>query len=182
MFYPVTLTKDDNGTVLATFRDVPEAVSFGDTPEEALSNATNALLTAFDSLIKDRRDIPAPSPIGSGPYVTVPALDAAKIALYRAMREAKVNKAELGRRLHWHLPQVDRVLKIRHGSQLEQLEAAFAAVGKRLVVDTDDLPRMDVAYAVSKERVLGGRVRADTARRHTVVRSAGMRKIAAKKR
>ena len=39
------------------------------------------------------------------------------------------------------MPQVDRVLDVRHGSQFEQLEVAFAALGKRLTVGVEDLPR-----------------------------------------
>lgn len=137
MFYPVTLTKDNNGTILVRFPDVPDAVTFGDTREEALTHAVDALLTVFDAYMKDKRDIPAPSAI-RGAFVEVPALDASKLALYQTMREEKVSKSELGRRLKWHLPQVDRVLQVRHGSQLEQLEAAFAAVGKRLTVMITD--------------------------------------------
>ena len=50
------------------------------------------------------------------------------------MRDAKVGKAELARRLDWHLPQVDRLLAMTHGSKLDQLESAFRAMGKRLVI------------------------------------------------
>ena len=39
------------------------------------------------------------------------------------MRAGNVGKAELARRLDWHLPQVDRVLRVRHGSQLDQRSA-----------------------------------------------------------
>jgi antitoxin HicB len=137
MRYPVTLSKDDNGTFLVRFADVPEAITYGDTKEEALAHAQDALLTAFDAYIKDRRDIPEPSGRG-GASVEVPALEASKIALYRAMRERSINKSELARRLHWHLPQVDRVLDVRHGSQIDQIESALAAVGKRLVVNVID--------------------------------------------
>ena len=49
------------------------------------------------------------------------------------MREAKVNKSELARRLDWHMPQVDRVLDVHHASQLDQLDAAFGALGKHLL-------------------------------------------------
>jgi antitoxin HicB len=136
--YPVTLTKDSDGSVLVRFPDVPEAVTFGATREEALARAVDALLTAFDAYMKDRRDIPSPSAVRASARVRVPALDASKIALYQSMRERKVNKSELARRLDWHLPQVDRVLQIRHGSQIEQLEAAFAAVGKRLEINVFD--------------------------------------------
>ena len=64
--------------------------------------------------------------------VPLPPLMVAKVALYNTMLEQKVNKAELGRRLNWHLPQVDRVLDVRHASRVDQLEHALGAVGKRL--------------------------------------------------
>ena len=48
------------------------------------------------------------------------------------MRAQRVGKAELGRRLNCHLPQIDRLLDLGHDSRLDQLEAALAALGKRL--------------------------------------------------
>src|ERR1051325_10438713 len=114
MRYPVSLTRDDNKTFLVQFPDVPEAVTFGDTRDEALSRAVDALLTVFDAYMKDRRDIPEPS-LAKGLAVEVPALETAKIELYRTMRQAQVGKAELAKRLQWHLPQVDRVLAMKHG-------------------------------------------------------------------
>ena len=139
MKYPVTLTRDDNDTFLVRFPDVPEAITYGDTREDALGRATAALLTVFDAFMKDRRDVPEPS-ITTGPSIEVPTREATKIELYRAMRAARVNKTELARRLNWHLPQVDRVLNVRHGSQFEQLEAAFGALGKRLTIGVENLP------------------------------------------
>jgi antitoxin HicB len=139
MDYPVTLTPDDNGTVLVTFPDVDGAVTFGDTIDEALTRAPDALATILEAYIKDRRPIPPPSTRRTKYRVAVPALVEAKIRLYEAMRAAKVGKAELGRRLDWHLPQVDRLLAMNHGSQLAQLEAAFGALGKRLVVGVEDV-------------------------------------------
>jgi len=139
MDYPVTLTPDDNGTVLVTFPDVDGAVTFGDTIDEALTRAPDALATILEAYIKDRRPIPLPSTRRTKYRVAVPALVEAKIRLYEAMRAAKVGKAELGRRLDWHLPQVDRLLAMTHGSKLAQLEAAFGALGKRLVVGVEDV-------------------------------------------
>ena len=63
------------------------------------------------------------------------ALGMAKAALYEAMREQSVGRAELARRLRWHLPQVNRALDLRHASKMEQVEAALAALGLRLIVD-----------------------------------------------
>ena len=139
MEYPATVRRDDNGTWLVTFPDI-EGATYGDTIEDALSHAQDALATILEAYIKDRRPIPPPSPRRTKYRVPVPALIEAKVRLYEAMQAAHVGKAELGRRLHWHLPQVDRLLAMTHGSRLEQLEAAFRALGKRLVVQVEDAP------------------------------------------
>jgi antitoxin HicB len=135
--YPATLTPDDNGTWFVTFPDIA-GVTFGDTVEDALRHASDALATMLEAYIKDRRPIPPPSARRTKYRVRVPALLEAKIRLYTAMREADVGKAELGRRLAWHPPQVDRLLAMTHGSRLDQLECAFQALGKRLVVSVED--------------------------------------------
>lgn len=137
MRYPIALTKDDNDTILVDFPNFPEAHTFGDTKEEALAHASDALETVIDAYIKDRRDIPTPSK-RRGPTVEVHPLMVAKIELYRAMREQRVGKAELGRRLGWHLPQVDRLLDVHHTSRLDQLEQALAVLGKRLTLVVSD--------------------------------------------
>lgn len=131
--YPVKLERDSNGTILASFPDVPEAHTFGDDREEALARAVDALETAFIGYMEDRRAIPSPSPVKRrGPCAALPALTEAKLALYSTMRAGRVGKADLARRLNCHLPQVDRLLDLRHGSRLDRLEAAFRVLGKEL--------------------------------------------------
>lgn len=139
MDYPVTLERDDNGTILVSFPDLPEAHTFGEDESDALERAKDALATVIDAYIKDRRDIPSPSALVARHRVTMPALVEAKVRLYETMRAAKVNKSELARRLDWHLPQVDRLLEMTHASKLEQIESAFAVMGKRLVVAVEDV-------------------------------------------
>lgn len=50
------------------------------------------------------------------------------------MREQQVGKYCLGKKLDWHLPQVDRLIDFRHQSKLEQIEQALDKLGRRLVV------------------------------------------------
>lgn len=127
--YPVALERDDNGTVLVSFPDIPEAHTFGDTREEALMRAVDALLTALEARIADREPIPTPRDVGDRqPRVQVPALAEAKLVLYQTMRQAHVNKSQLARRLQTHLPQIDRLIDLRHRSRFDQLEAAFNAL------------------------------------------------------
>ncbi|MGO9260906.1 MAG: type II toxin-antitoxin system HicB family antitoxin [Bryobacteraceae bacterium] len=136
--YPVKLERDTNGTILATFPDVPEAHTFGEDREEALARGVDALETAFMGYMEDRRAVPEPSSVKRRACVALPALTEAKLALYSAMRAGRISKTELAKRLNCHLPQVDRLLSLRHGSRLDQLEAAFRVLGKELSVQILD--------------------------------------------
>ena len=133
MDYPVKFTTDDNGAVMATSRDFPELTTFGDDRQDAMYHAVDALEEAIAARIAAREEIPAP---GKGRLrVTLPTQTAVKILLYGTMRDQGVRKAELARRLRWHGPQVDRLFDFRHASRLEQIEAAFSALGAKLDVD-----------------------------------------------
>ena len=133
--YPVRLSKDTNDTILVDVPAIPEAHTFGEDRKEALLRAPDAIESALMCYIDLRRDIPSPRDTGKGPFVTLPALTEAKLALYTAMRAAGIGKAELARRTNCHLPQVDRLLDLRHASRLDQLEAAFHALGKQLSIE-----------------------------------------------
>ena len=50
------------------------------------------------------------------------------------MTEQGIRKAELARRLGWHILQVDRLFDLRHASKFEQIETAAAVLGKGLVL------------------------------------------------
>jgi antitoxin HicB len=136
--YPVQLAVDDTGTVSVSFPDVPEAHTFGEDESEALARAVDALETAFSMYVDARQAIPAPSRLKRRQKaVALPVLTEAKLALYEAMRSGRVGKAELARRLNWHLPQVDRLLDLMHASRLDQIEDAFRALGLRLNISVE---------------------------------------------
>jgi antitoxin HicB len=132
--YPVKLIRDTNDTIRVEVPDIPEVHTFGDDRKEALARAVDAIETALMGYIEDREEIPVPRARTRGEFVTLPALTEVKIALYSAMRAQKVGKAELARRLNCHLPQIDRLLDLAHSSRLDQLEAAFGALGKRMTI------------------------------------------------
>lgn len=134
MIYPADLTPDDD-TILVTFPDVPEAITYGDDRDDALSRAVDALETALMGYIADRRDIPSPSAAAGRAVVATTLLGSMKIALYRAMRARGWRKADLARALHVDPRQVDRLLDLRHGSPVAQIEAALAACGQTVRVE-----------------------------------------------
>ncbi len=133
--YPVTLTPDE-GTVLVTFVDVPEAITFGADEDEALLNAMDALETGLSFYVDTRKLLPLPSKPKRGQKTVRPsALECAKLGVYQAMTEQGMKKAELARRLGWHMPQVDRLFDLKHASKMEQIEAAAGVLGKRVLVE-----------------------------------------------
>ncbi len=144
--YPITL-EDDDGTLLTTSPDFPELTTFGDDREEAIARAVHALEEVIAARIHDRRDIPIPS--RGETYAVLPTLTSVKVMLYQGMKEQGVGKAELARRLGWHMPQVDRVLDVQHRSRLDQMDAALGAIGRQLHV-------MATASADPVEAVAGG--------------------------
>ncbi len=133
MEFRAKFIEDDNGTILVTFPDFPEAATFGDTEDEAARHAVDAIETAIEGRIADREDIPVPRSRAKGwRMVTLPTLVALKVELYREMRTQKVTKAKLARALDRHPPEIDRLLNIRHNSRLDLIDAAFAKMGRRI--------------------------------------------------
>ncbi|MBF0136074.1 MAG: type II toxin-antitoxin system HicB family antitoxin [Magnetococcales bacterium] len=135
--YVVELTPAEEGGFVVTFPDIPPAITQGEDRDEALLRARDALETALEFYIDDRKPLPVPSPAGGHPTVRPNALVCAKLAVYQAMQETGVRKAELARRLHWHLPQVDRLLDLRHASRLDQVETALDALGLQVVISVE---------------------------------------------
>jgi antitoxin HicB len=130
MRYPVELEWEDN-TVLVSSPDFPGMHTFGDDEADALRHAVDAMETVILGRMLDREPIPHPGPIGRH-SVVLPTQTALKVELYRAMLADGLRKADMARLLGWHPPQVDRLLDIRHASRLDQIEAAFRALGRSI--------------------------------------------------
>lgn len=137
--YPVLLEPDTNATILVSFPDFPEAHTFGDDKHEALARAADLLQDVLTDYVENRREVPPPSKMKKGmASITLPVLIEAKVELYREMHVSRVRKADLARRLGCHMRQVDRLLDLHHASRLDQIEAAFAALHKRVVIEICD--------------------------------------------
>ena len=136
--YPARLRRDETGRVVVSFPDVPEALTDGADEREALREAADALAAALGGYVAEGRPIPPPGWSGQGPWVPVPALVAAKLALYEAMREQGISKSELARRLVVSETVVRRLVDPDHASRIEKLQEALAVLGRQLVVGVED--------------------------------------------
>lgn len=134
--YPVTLDKDEDGRIVASFSDFPECLTDGKNDKEALKEAQDALEEAIAGRINRMEDIPEPSRIGKGHHaVTIGAQMAAKAALYIALKESGISKSEFARRLHCDEKEARRLLDPHHASRMKRIEAALSVFGKHLVVE-----------------------------------------------
>lgn len=133
--YPYTVHQSEDGAWQVRFPDVPEALTEGDTEAEAHALATDVLLAALGGLAKLKRPLPRPSRPASRPVVVVPMLQAAKLALYRAMREQGLNNVTLARQLGLLEGEVRRMLDLDHQTRIGTLEAALGHLGKRIAIE-----------------------------------------------
>lgn len=136
--YPVRIEADGDG-FLARFPGVAGAHTAGMTRAEAIENAADALTVALAAYIKASEDLPVPrAPRRNETLVAVPPLQAAKLALYAAMREAGTSNVTLAKKLGLSEGAVRRLLHLGHRSHIGQIDAALTAIGKQLVVDVAD--------------------------------------------
>lgn len=135
--YRIELIPDDNGTLRVTCPQLPMVATFGETEEEARRHALDAIETALASMLGDGEDVPVPDG-RRGSVVRLPLLTTLKVHLYWALGESGITRAELARRLGWNRESVDRLFRLDHRSRLEQIEAAFGALGRHVDVDVRD--------------------------------------------
>ena len=69
--YKAEITPGEQGLVLVTFPDVPEAVACASGAEEALDRAAEVLKLVLDGYRAEHRPIPHPSELGDSPSVSV---------------------------------------------------------------------------------------------------------------
>ncbi len=134
--YPVHLEQEEDGGYVVTLPDIGYGATQGDDLAEALAQAADLLEVAVLGAMAHDEDVPLPSAPKGRPTVALPALAAAKLEAYRAMRAAGLNKKQLAERLGWQPSQVTRLFDGRHASRLDQIEAALRVLGRRLVISS----------------------------------------------
>ena len=132
--YGVNIAEIDGDHVVSV-RDLPEVVTSGDTREEAIELAADAIAVIVAGRIEDEIDLPLPSPARRG-EVAVP-LDpqvAVKASVYHLWRKANISKSELARRMGRTETEARRILSVGAKTKLDQMSEAARALGGRLVV------------------------------------------------
>ena len=137
--YPAKFSTGSDGRVLVEFVDLPRVATDGKDLQEAFAEAIDALGSDLSIRLSQHEEIPTPSPAKRGQrLVPVPWWLAPKLALYLAMRAQGIQNAALARRLNVDERVVRRMLDPAHETKAEKIQAALAALGKRLTMDVED--------------------------------------------
>lgn len=135
MRYPVRFEADPDGGFVVSFRDIPEALTQGDTLEGARDMALDALVTSLDFYFEDRRSVPLPSQPEQGEEViTLPASVWAKVLLLNLMVQKRVKNADLAKMIDTKPQEITRLVDLHHTTKIDQLQRAIAALGGQLQI------------------------------------------------
>ncbi len=128
------------GGFVITFPDFDWGVSQADTESEALAMAEDLLITMMGDHIKQSQPIPVAKKRRGDRYreIQLPALQSAKVELYRIFCASGLSKTELARRIGIPKSNLERLFNLRHQSRLDQIEAAFTALHKRIWFEIRD--------------------------------------------
>jgi antitoxin HicB len=139
--YPAFFEPEPEGGFTVTFPEAGIAATYGANWQEALAQAEDMLEEAVLGMIAHGEDVPRPASLSTGdrlrPAVHLPAPTAAKLEIYRAMRDAGLGEEQLAVRLGWQPAQVTRLFDSRRPVRLDHVEAALRALGRRLVVTSE---------------------------------------------
>jgi antitoxin HicB len=130
--YPARFKADKvDGGFVVTFRDIPEAITQGESHAECLEEAAGALQAALEGRIMSNLDIPKASKAKRGEHpVAVPVQTALKAALYLEMQRTGISRVELARRLRIDEKEARRMLDPHHATKADRLEKALAVLGR----------------------------------------------------
>lgn len=133
--YAVKLAPAEEGGFVVTCRDLPQLVTQGEDLVDALAESADAMDEVFAAYMLGGLTFPAPTKARRGEHmVSPPAETLAKAALYVAMQEAGINKAQLAKKLGVDEKEIRRLLDPHYGSKLPRIAQAISALGHRLVI------------------------------------------------
>src|SRR5580700_12284682 len=94
--YRYVLERQENGWSLVRFPGIPEALTEGESQDEARSNAVDCVVAALEGYMKAGKPLPRQGASHSGPdRAVLPSLVTAKLAVYAVMRERGWSKLRL---------------------------------------------------------------------------------------
>src|SRR5579863_2610551 len=138
--YRYTLERQENGWWLVRFPGIPQALTEGETQDEARTNAVDCVIAALEGYMKAGRALPRGGAGHAGrDRAVLPSLVTAKLAVYETMRARGWSKLKLAKQLGMPENSVRRLLDLRHSSHMWIVDEALAKMNAELTID---LPKL----------------------------------------
>lgn len=136
----------ESGKYLVTFRDIEGAITEGDTLEEAVFNASEALDGVLASMMDNGFDVPVPTVSKKGEYpIPVGLTVSAPLSLYMLRKRLNMTQAEVARRLKVSYQGYQQMERPGANITARRLQEAAAALGA--VVELKFVPATQLAVA-----------------------------------
>jgi len=137
--YRYKVERQENGWWLVRFPGIPEALTEGETEEEARANALDCVIAALEGYMKAGKPLAREGARHSGlDRAVLPSLVTAKLAVYETMRGRGWSKLKLAKELGMSENAVRRLLDLHHSSHMWVIDEALAKMNAELPID---LPR-----------------------------------------
>ena len=134
--YRYTLERQENDWWLVRFPGIPEALTEGETRDEARANAVDCVIAALEGYMKAGKPLPREGAAYSGrDRAVLPSLVTAKLAVYETMRGRGWSKLKLAKQLGMPENSVRRLLDLRHSSHMWIIDEALAKMNAELLID-----------------------------------------------
>lgn len=132
--YPAKIKKEEDGIFFVSFSDIEEAITQGETMEEALFNASEVLTLTIEYRLDEEQKIPEPSQVtGNNIHLISPSAKVQAALLVRKARQGR-SLADLARTLETSWPSVKRLENPHNSPTLKMIDKTAAALGKRLIL------------------------------------------------
>jgi len=136
MRFPAYFKPDlETGGYVVTFRDLPEAITQGETEEECIEMAQDVLIEAMISYFDEKKKVPAPSKAKrTERFITLPPSISSKVLLLNEMISQQVSPSELARLMGTNPQEVNRLIDLKHATKIDRIGEALSSLGRTLVL------------------------------------------------
>lgn len=132
--YPATIRQAKDGFTV-TFRDVPGAISEGDTPTQALEEARDALALVLEDILEDGDELPQPSKARKGEHLVAVPADVAGRVLLRFIRDhTGLKKSDAARLVHMSRQSYGQIEERGRNLSLKKFNEVADALGYEVIV------------------------------------------------
>ena len=151
--YPCRLTAGDDGRLLVTFPDLPEAATDGADEAEAMAEAADCLTSALAFRLEHKEAVPTPSPVKRGERQVAPEPTVAlKTALHQIAAERGLSIADVARQLGISHPEARRLFDPFYHSKIDKLSQVLATLGHVVTITVHDMSKGERLLTTPTER------------------------------